>query len=339
MSVVEIENLTKDFQAGFWRKRPVRALDNLTLRVEAGETFGFLGPNGAGKTTTIKILMNLLKPTSGSARILGEPADSIRMRRRIGYLPEQPYFYDYLTAEELLTYVGRLFRIPRPALGRKIEELLRQVGLSDAAGVQLRKFSKGMVQRIGIAQAIINDPEVVFLDEPMSGLDPFGRRDVRQIILGLKANGTTVFFSSHILPDVEAICDRVAILDRGRLQEAGALHDILKGQIEGHEIILAGLDPPAAAELSASCDEIRPAGDRVCLRAANRAQLESIVSLALSRAAEIVSVTPIRPSLEEHFFREVGRAADPRDVNSRDREIADGFNEAKGGPREDARRL
>ena len=240
MPVLEIENLTKDFSVGFWKKHPVRALDNLCLEVRQGEIFGFLGPNGAGKSTTIKLLMHLLHPTSGTARILGQPVDAVSMHQSIGYLPENPYFYDYLTPRELLTYVGKLFGLRQPALSKKVDALIESVGLSHSRNLQLRKFSKGMVQRIGIAQALINDPEIVFLDEPMSGLDPLGRMDVRRIIASLKARGVTVFFSSHILPDVEAMCDRVAILNKGRLQEQGALEEILKVRIEGHDVILSG---------------------------------------------------------------------------------------------------
>lgn len=303
MAAIEIENLVKVFQVGFWKKRPVRALDNLTLQVERGEIFGFLGPNGAGKTTTLKILMDLLRPTSGSARILGEPSGSVGIRRRIGYLPENPYFYDYLTAGELLTYVGKLFGIRQPELGRKVGALLGSVGLEHSRKLQLRKFSKGMVQRIGIAQALMNDPEVVFLDEPMSGLDPLGRREVREVIRSLKGRGTTVFFSSHILPDVEAICDRVAIMNKGKLREAGALEDILKVRIEGHEIILSCQDGSLEAQLKPISDEMICLGDRLQLRAASGRQVESILSLALAHGAELVSVTPIRPSLEDYFFK------------------------------------
>jgi ABC-2 type transport system ATP-binding protein len=306
MSVIEIENLTKDFHVGFWKKRPVRALDSLNLRVESGEVFGFLGPNGAGKTTTLKILMNLLRPTLGSARILGHPVGSVAMRARIGYLPENPYFYDYLTAEELLLYVGSLFGISRPELGRKVAALLEKVGLSGSGRLQLRKFSKGMIQRIGIAQAVINDPDVVFLDEPMSGLDPLGRREVRQVIASLKNRGVTVFFSSHILPDVEMLCNRVAIMNKGRLQEAGALEDILKVKIEGHEIVLTHLNEEIADALKKLCDEVIPMGDRLHLRAGAPAQVESALSYALSRGAKLISVNPIRASLEEYFFQEVG---------------------------------
>jgi ABC-2 type transport system ATP-binding protein len=305
MAVIEIDNLTKDFRVGFWRKRPVRALAGLSLRVELGEIFGFLGPNGAGKTTTLKLLMDLLRPTSGEARILGEPVCSVAMRKRIGYLPENPYFYDYLKADEFLSYAGSLFGLRQPELGRRVRSLLERVGLADSGGLQLRKFSKGMIQRIGVAQAIINDPEVVFLDEPMSGLDPLGRWEVRQVIAGLKEKGVTVFFSSHILPDVEALCDRVAIMNKGKLLETGALAEILKVKIEGHEVILTNIRPEDAAGLKEICDEIHPIGDRLHVRARTSRQVESVLSYSLEHGAELLSVNPIRPSLEEYFFTEV----------------------------------
>ncbi len=305
MPIIEIRNLTKDFRIGFFRKRPVRALSQLTLDVSRAEVFGFLGPNGAGKTTTLKILMNLLRATNGSARILGEPVESVSMRRRLGYLPENPYFYDYLTPEELLTYVGRLFGIRQPELGRRVKLLLERVGLADSRKLQLRKFSKGMLQRIGLAQAIINDPEVLFLDEPMSGLDPLGRREVRQIIGSLREQGTTVFFSSHILPDVESLCDRVAILNRGRLRAVGPLQEILKVKIEAHEIILGGLRSEDAAGLASMCDELKPIGDRFHLRASSDGQVQSILAHALAHCAQLISVNPVRPSLEDYFYHEV----------------------------------
>ncbi len=308
MAAIEIQDLTKDFYVGFWRKRPVRALDGLSLKVEAGEIFGFLGPNGAGKTTTLKLLMNLIRPTAGSARILGQPVDSVSMRRNIGYLPENPYFYDYLTPEELLTYIGTLFGLRQPVLRKKTLELLETVGLAEARKLQLRKFSKGMVQRVGIAQALINDPEVVFLDEPMSGLDPLGRRDVRLVISSLRTRGATVFFSSHILPDVETLCDRVAIMNRGKLLELGALLDILKVKIQGHEIILAHVQPATLQSLRPMCEEITLMTDRVHIRAATSRQAGAIVAQAVSGGAELVSVNPIRASLEEHFFQEVQKS-------------------------------
>ena len=301
MPVVEIENLTKDFSIGFWKKRPIRALDSLCLQVQEGEIFGFLGPNGAGKSTTIKILMHLLHPTSGKARILGEPVDKVPMHQRIGYLPENPYFYDYLTPAELLTDMGRLSGLRRAELPRRVDALLESVGLREVRNLQLRKFSKGMVQRIGIAQALIHDPEIVFLDEPMSGLDPLGRMDVRRIITSLKAKGVTVFFSSHVLPDVEALCDRIAILNKGKLQETGTLDEILKVRIEGYEVILSGLHGNALDEIRGICDEIRSMEDRLRIRIATRERMEALLDFAFRHRLELISVNPIRPSLEEHF--------------------------------------
>ncbi len=198
---IQVEELTKDYAVGFWRKRPYRALDRLSLQIETGEVFGFLGPNGAGKTTTLKLLMQLIFPSSGRAEILGRPVGDVATRRRIGYLPENPYFYDYLTGEELLSYFAELFGYTGADRQRRVSSLLDKVGIGAERRLQLRKYSKGMVQRVGIAQALINDPEVIFLDEPMSGLDPLGRRDIRSLILELRDQGRTIFFSSHILAD------------------------------------------------------------------------------------------------------------------------------------------
>jgi ABC-2 type transport system ATP-binding protein len=223
------------------------------------------------------------------------------MHQEIGYLPENPYFYDYLTPTELLTYMGRLFGLRGSELSRKVEALLDDVGLAEARNLQLRKFSKGMVQRVGVAQALINDPEIVFLDEPMSGLDPLGRMEVRRIITSLKARGVTVFFSSHVLPDVEALCDRIAILNKGKLQEAGALEDILKVRITGYEIILSRVKQEIPDEIRRSCDEVRSMEDRLHLRARDRAQMEALLEIALRHKLELISVNPVRPSLEEHF--------------------------------------
>ena len=238
---------------------------------------------------------------------MGEPVESVAMRRKIGFLPENPYFYDYLTPEELLTYVGRLFGIRQPGLSQKVHSLLEMVGLSDARSVQLRKFSKGMVQRIGIAQAIINDPEIVFLDEPMSGLDPLGRMEVRRIITALKNRGVTVFFSSHILPDVEALCDRVGILNKGKLQEVGALDEILKVRIEGHEVILAGWSDETLEAMRHSCEEVRTMGDRLHVRVSSSEQMEAVLRSVFEQKLELISMNPIRPSLEEYFFEEINK--------------------------------
>src|ERR1700704_5887090 len=225
--IVEIDSLTKDYETGFWRKRKVRALDGLSLTVQPGEIFGFLGANGAGKTTTLKLLMRLIYPTAGRARILGHDIAEVAMHQRIGYLPENPYFYDYLTAREFLKYCAELFGCERNERETRTAQLLSRVHLDEKSwNTQLRKFSKGMLQRVGLAQALVNDPEVVFLDEPMSGLDPIGRREVRDLIAGLRKEGKTVFMCSHILSDIEVLCDRVAILKRGRLAHVGSLDEL-----------------------------------------------------------------------------------------------------------------
>src|SRR5213592_1251321 len=241
MKALATYELTKDFAVGFWRKRQYRALDRLTLSVDAGEVFGFLGPNGAGKTTTLKLLMQLLFPTSGRAELLGRPVGDLGAKRRIGYLPEQPYFYDYLTAEELLTYFAGLFGYRGAEARARTSQLLDDVGIGAERRLQLRKFSKGMLQRVGIAQALVNEPELVIFDEPMSGLDPIGRRDVRSLILRLRDRGATVFFSSHVLSDAEALCSRVAILARGRLVATGRLDEMLAFKARGWELVVSGL--------------------------------------------------------------------------------------------------
>ena len=238
---IEIDNLAKDYAVGFWRRRRYRALDGLTLSIDPGEVFGFLGPNGAGKTTTLKLLMQLIYPTSGGAQILGRPVGDLAVRQRIGYLPENPSFYDYLTAEELLTYFAQLFGYAPADRRKRVSTLLDRVGIGRERRFQLRKFSKGMVQRVGIAQALLNDPEVIFLDEPMSGLDPLGRRDVRALILELRDQGRTVFFSSHILSDAETLCSRVGVVAGGRLAAAGRLSEMLAFAVQGWELVVAGL--------------------------------------------------------------------------------------------------
>src|SRR5213592_5006715 len=249
MSALSTHELTKDYAIGFWRKRPHRVLDRLTLDVETGEVFGFLGPNGAGKTTTLKLLMQLVFPTSGGAELLGRPLGDLSVKRRLGYLPENPYFYDYLTAEELLTYFASLFGYRGSDRRARTDRLLDEVGIGAERRLQLRKFSKGMLQRVGIAQALVNEPELVILDEPMSGLDPLGRRDVRSLILRLRDRGATVFFSSHVLSDAEALCSRVAILARGRLVATGRLDEMLAFKARGWELVVAGADDALIARL------------------------------------------------------------------------------------------
>jgi len=254
MRAIEILGLEKIYNAGFWRKRSKRALRPLTLAVEDGEIFGFLGPNGAGKTTTLKILMGLVFPTGGSARILGMELDDPGMKAQIGFLPEQPYFYDHVTARELLRYYGQLSGVDPKQLSRKVDAALEQVKLTGSANVQLRKLSKGMLQRAGIAQAILHDPKVVFLDEPMSGLDPMGRREVRNLIEELKADGKTVFFSTHILSDAEALCDRVAIINQGELRGVGAVAELTASVHGKVEIVWHSIAIPAGIRsMGAEC--------------------------------------------------------------------------------------
>jgi ABC-2 type transport system ATP-binding protein len=301
---IEIQRLTKDYAVGFLRKRLKRSLDNLNLQVEDGEVFGFLGPNGAGKTTTLKLLMGLIFPTAGTARVRGRAIDDVGTHREIGYLPEHPYFYDYLTARELLDYYARFFGFAAADRRERVERYLKRVGLAGSGNVQLRKFSKGMLQRAGIAQAILHEPKVVFLDEPMSGLDPVGRRVVRDIILELKQKGCTVFFSTHILSDAEMLCDRVAVLVGGRLQGVGAPSEIVSVEIHSMEILFelpAGRVLPQS--LSTQADRI---GGRYRM-AVPEADVYKVLDQLRVIEARILSLSPVRPTLEDYFMRLVGR--------------------------------
>jgi ABC-2 type transport system ATP-binding protein len=298
--------LTKDYAIGFWRKRPYRALDSLTLDVEAGEVFGFLGPNGAGKTTTLKLLMQLVFPTSGHAEILGRPVGDLSVKQRIGYLPENPYFYDQLTAEELLVYYASLFGIGSGERKARASRLLDQVGIGAERRLQLRKFSKGMLQRVGIAQALINNPELVILDEPMSGLDPLGRRDVRTLILRLRDAGTTVFFSSHVLSDAEALCSRVAILARGRLVAAGRLTDMLALQARGWEMVVAGASDRLIASFGPLVRRaVRISEGRYTLELPLDPPPEHLLAGLTAGGAHLASLNPIRETLEDVFVERV----------------------------------
>ena len=309
---IRIDELTKDYWIGFWRKRPYRALDCLSLEVQTGEVFGFLGPNGAGKTTTLKLLMQLIFPTGGRAEILGRPVGDVRARHRIGYLPENPSFYDYLTAEELLWYFARLFGYSGPEARRRSSSLLDRVGIDpERRRQQLRKYSKGMIQRVGIAQALLNDPEVVFLDEPMSGLDPLGRREVRTLILELRDQGRTVFFSSHILADAEALCSRVAIVAGGQLAASGRLAEMLAFQVRGWELVVADLSREVLSRLAPrirKSTEISPR--RYALELMADVPPDRVLSEALGAGASLVSLNPIRDTLEDFFVRRVAEVGE-----------------------------
>jgi len=305
--IVEIDNLTKDYETGFWKKKKIRALDGVSLSVNGGQIFGFLGGNGAGKTTTIKILMGLLYPSEGSAKVLGQSISDFSMHSRIGYCPENPYFYDYLTPLELLKYFGELFGMDAAGTKKRAEELLVKVGLDEKDwNKQLRKFSKGMLQRVGLAQSIINDPEIVFMDEPMSGLDPIGRREVRELIAELRTKGTTVFMSTHILSDVEALCDEVAILRKGKLAASGNLYDLLQKNDEhrSFEVTVNGVSAESLRSELASRNDIEIFGKAtgVTITVLDENDIENVIHATRKMNGKLVSVLPVKQSLEELFL-------------------------------------
>ena len=306
-AAIEIENLTKDYEVGFLRKRRVRALDGLSLRVDRGEIFGFLGANGAGKSTTMKLLMRLIYPSAGRASVLGRDTSEVATHARVGYLPEHPYFYDYLTAREFLIYCAELFGYPKHECRERAARMLALVRLEEKSWDKgLRKFSKGMLQRVGLAQALVNDPEIVFLDEPMSGLDPVGRREVRDLIAAQRERGATVFFSTHILSDAETLCDRAAILRGGRLAHVGRLEE-LRREAAGEramELVVAGVDSSALEATLAGTPGARvtptPGGARIEVASERDvdAALQSVRAIA---GARLVSVQPVGNPLEELF--------------------------------------
>jgi ABC-2 type transport system ATP-binding protein len=283
------------------------ALDHLDLEIEEGEVFGFLGHNGAGKTTTIKLLMGLVYPTSGEVWILDRSIRDVAVKQYIGFLPESPYFYEYLTAEEFLVFYGQLFGIGGLKLAKKIDELLELVSMTDARHRPLRKFSKGMLQRIGIAQALINDPRLVILDEPMSGLDPIGRRDVRDIILRLKHEGKTIFFSSHILPDVEMICDRIGILVNGRLKAVGTVQELAgASSVNSIELVVEDVSEAVLAEIRDLAATVMRRGNQVLIKLDDEERVNCLLDLILKQKGRVVSLTPHKRSLEDLFLTESG---------------------------------
>lgn len=304
---IEIKHLTKKYRSGFWMKEGV-ALSDLNLEVEAGSIFGFLGHNGAGKTTTIKLLIGIIYPTSGEALIFGRPISEIAVKREIGFLPESPYFYDYLTGSEFLHFCGQLFGMTTKECAKRVDALIELVGLKGAEDEQMRKYSKGMLQRIGLAQALINDPKLVVLDEPMSGLDPIGRKDVRDIILRLKEQGKTVFFSTHVLTDAEMICDEVGIIIKGRLRSKGKLEMLLNPKVRSVEVSLSGIPHDELASLKSFSNTIIQRGGDFLIILEEESSLPSVIDWTSKRGGKIVSIVPRRESLEDIFMEEMKEA-------------------------------
>ncbi len=303
--IILLEGLAKTFSGG-WPWQRMKALRGIDLRVREGEIIGYLGPNGAGKTTTLKLLVGLLRPTAGRVLVAGLPPSDPQARRRIGFLPENPYFYEYLTGREFLTFCARLGGATNRETGERVAPLLATVGLAPAADRPLRKYSKGLLQRIGLAQALVSDPPILILDEPMSGLDPIGRREIRDLILDLKRAGKTIFFSSHILADVELICDRVAFLHQGRLLEVRSLAELLGSETGIVEVKVGGLDPDALGALGELAREVIRGQEGQVLVLESAARLPAVLDLLRQRKGTLISVNPRRESLEDLFLKLVG---------------------------------
>jgi ABC-2 type transport system ATP-binding protein len=299
--VVHTQNLRKVYRTGFWLNQKMISLEGCSLEVYRGETFGLLGQNGAGKTTLLKTLLGIIRPTSGSGTLLGQPLGNRAVKQKVGYLPENAYFYDCLTGWEFLEYAAGLFQIPKAVQKQRIPELLELVGLerSSARKKQLKQYSKGMLQRIGLAQALINDPEVVFLDEPMSGLDPLGRYQIREIILSLKEQGKTIFFNSHVLSDVEKVCDRVAILARGEILSIGTMDDLL-GRADNYRVKVRGGNPEVLRQWIPDLDfyENQWQGQLI-------GDPQDFIATLKLMGAQLMSMSLTRPSLEEFFVQQL----------------------------------
>ncbi|MBA3464274.1 MAG: ABC transporter ATP-binding protein [Deltaproteobacteria bacterium] len=305
---MDVVDLKKTYRTPFTRRK-VEALRGVTFQVERGHIFGFVGPNGAGKTTAIRTLMGLIRPTSGSATILGQKIPSRAARFKVGFLPESPYFYDYLTVSELLDLAGRLFGVPAALRKKRADELIERVGLDRARSQSLKKYSKGMLQRAGLAQALMNDPELVVLDEPMSGLDPIGRKEVRELILSLRDAGKTVFFSTHILSDVEAMTDRVAIIARGQLQDQGKPSQLVQQTILGTDVMIRIAEDADVAALTEAGERVRRRDDELSLTLPADADVDAWIAKAHAAGGKIVQITPRHETLEDLFLRRVEAAS------------------------------
>jgi len=303
-SAVRVEGVVKDYRPGFGL-RVKRILHGISFGVDEGEIFGFVGPNGAGKTTTLKILMGLIRMNGGKASILGNDVGQTEFRKHIGFLPENPYFYDFLTGREILHFYAKLSGLPSARRSAQVDKVLEWVSLEHAADARLRTYSKGMLQRVGIAQSLVHDPTVVFLDEPMSGLDPIGRKEIRDLILRLRGEGKTVFMNTHILSDVEALCDRVAIIVHGQIRYQGRVEDFLADEARMVDVMLSRLDPGGTSEIGDRFGfEMQGFGEQVEYRVPEK-EVSDLLGLALRHGARVLSVTPYRVSLEQIFLNAV----------------------------------
>ena len=305
-TAVRTESLTKDFRTGFWRPRPHRGLDGLTLEIPSGGVWGLLGPNGAGKSTTLKLLLNLLRPTSGRAEILGHAPGDRRANRRIGFLPENPVFYDYLTGQELLEYFAGLCGFSKADCRARADRMLDAVGIGQERRRPLRQYSKGMIQRVGLAQALVNDPELVILDEPMSGLDPIGRREVRDLIVKLRDEGRTVVFSSHILTDAELLCSRVGILAKGKLVASGPIAQLTADGNRGWEVVASAVPGAFVSRLEhRGIRAVTISEGRYTFELPADAAPEPFVAELSAAGGALISVSPLRTTLEDVFLERV----------------------------------
>ncbi|MCK5306964.1 MAG: ABC transporter ATP-binding protein [Candidatus Omnitrophica bacterium] len=305
MNVIEIKNLTKDFRSDLFAKKR-RALNNISLEIKEGEIFGYLGPNGAGKTTTLKIIVGLLFPTSGCVRLLGKTSYSSKSRQGMGFLPENPYFYEYLTAGEYLKFCGQLFGLKKNRLKEKIDEVLKLVHLEREKETHCRKLSKGMIQRLGVAQSLLNDPDVLIYDEPLSGLDPIGRKSVREIILNLKKRGKAVFLSSHIISDLEMLCDRVAIIVAGEIKSVGALPGMIEAKHKYTEVVSENLSEATILRIKELANTaVELFNTKVSIKVSDEKEVGRIIDIVREQRARVISVSPARYSLEDMLVEQI----------------------------------